>query len=63
MAHIQLPEDQPGIVGPLAFGPETAKPLLELTETLLRGPNTLTPNGKQLADHGYTASTAKLVGA
>jgi hypothetical protein len=38
MAHIQLPEGLPGIVGPLAFSPHTAKPLLELAETLLRGP-------------------------
>src|SRR5271154_7200428 len=41
MAHIQLPEGMPGIVGPLAFSPETAKPLLELAEVLLRAPNTL----------------------
>ncbi len=41
MAHIQLPEGLPGIVGPLAFSPETAKPLLELAEILLRSPNTL----------------------
>jgi uncharacterized peroxidase-related enzyme len=42
MAHIQLPEGLPGILGPLAISPETAKPLLELAEVLLRGPNTLT---------------------
>jgi uncharacterized peroxidase-related enzyme len=41
MAHIQLPEGLPGIVGLLAFNPSTAKPLLELAETLLRWPNTL----------------------
>src|SRR5271170_800204 len=41
MAYIQLPEGMPGIVGPLAFSPETAKPLLELAEVLLRAPNTL----------------------
>src|SRR5271170_140176 len=41
MAHIQLPEGLPGIVGLLAFNPSTAKPVLELAETLLRGPNTL----------------------
>lgn len=29
MAHIQLPEGLPGIIGPLAFSPDTAKPLLE----------------------------------
>lgn len=48
MAHIQLPEGLPGIVGPLTFSPSTAKPLLELAETLLRGPNTLTPAEREL---------------
>lgn len=42
MAHIQLPDGTPGIVGPLAFSPETAKPLFEFAEVLLRAPNTLT---------------------
>ncbi len=42
MAHIQLPEGLPGIIGPLTFSPETAQPLLQLAEVLLRGPNTLT---------------------
>lgn len=42
MAHIQLPEGLPGIIGPLAFSTDTARPLVELAETLLRGPNTLT---------------------
>jgi hypothetical protein len=27
MAHIRLPEALPGIVGPLTFSPDTAKPL------------------------------------
>jgi uncharacterized peroxidase-related enzyme len=48
MAHIQLPEGLPGIVGPLAFSPSTAKPLLELAETLLRGPNTLAPAEREM---------------
>jgi hypothetical protein len=30
MAHIKLPEGLPGIRGPMAFRPETAKPLNEL---------------------------------
>jgi uncharacterized peroxidase-related enzyme len=42
MAHIQLSEELPGILGPLTFSPETAPPLLELAEILLRGSNTLT---------------------
>ena len=48
MAHIQLPEGLPGIIGPLAFSPETAKPLLELAEALLRGPNTLTSAEREM---------------
>ena len=48
MAHIQLPEGLPGIVGPLTYSPETARPLLLLAETLLRGPNTLTPAEREM---------------
>jgi uncharacterized peroxidase-related enzyme len=48
MAHISLPEGLPGIRGPLAFRPETAKPLSDLAEALLRGPSTLTPAGREL---------------
>ena len=42
MAHITLPEGMPGIQGPLAYRPETAQPLLQLAEVLLRGDNSLT---------------------
>ena len=35
MAYIDLPKDLPGIRGPMAFRPETAKPLNELAEILL----------------------------
>ena len=48
MPHIALPEDQPGIRGAMAFRPETAKPLNELVEVLLRGPNSLTPGEREL---------------
>src|SRR5690606_19584868 len=41
MAHIALPEGLPGIRGPMAFRPETAKPLNEFAEILLRGDNSL----------------------
>jgi uncharacterized peroxidase-related enzyme len=41
MAHIRLPEGIPGILGPMAFSPQTAKPLNELAEVLLRAPNSL----------------------
>lgn len=42
MSHIPLPEGLPGIRGLLAFRPETAAPMGELAEVLLRGPSTLT---------------------
>jgi uncharacterized peroxidase-related enzyme len=48
MAHIQLPEGLPGILGPLAISPETTKVLLELAEVLLRGPNTLTSAEREI---------------
>jgi uncharacterized peroxidase-related enzyme len=48
MPHIKLPEGIPGIVGPMVYRPETAKPLNELAEILLRGPNTLTPAEREL---------------
>ena len=38
MAHINLPDGIPGILGPMAFSPETAKPLNALAEVLLRAP-------------------------
>ena len=47
MPHISLP-DLPGIRGPMAFRPETAKPLNELVDVLLRGPHTLTPGEREL---------------
>jgi uncharacterized peroxidase-related enzyme len=52
MAHIDLGVDEtafPGIRGPMQFRPETAKPLNELAEVLLRsGPNSLTPGEREL---------------
>lgn len=48
MAHIQLQEGLPGIVGLLNFSPETARPLLALAELLLRGPNTLTSAEREM---------------
>jgi uncharacterized peroxidase-related enzyme len=41
VAHIKLQEGIPGILGPMVFSPETAKPLNTLAEILLRGPNSL----------------------
>jgi len=48
MAHITLPDGLPGIRGPMAFRPETAKPLNELVDVLLRGPHSLTPGEREL---------------
>jgi alkylhydroperoxidase family enzyme len=48
MPHIQLGEGLPGILGPMAFRPETAKPLNELAEILLQGPSTLTRGEREM---------------
>src|ERR1700704_2481100 len=48
MPHIGLPPDLPGIRGPMAFRPETAKPLNELVDVLLRGPHPLSPGEREL---------------
>ena len=49
MAFIKLNnENLPGIVGLLDYRPETAKPLSDLAETLLRGNNTLTSGEREL---------------
>jgi uncharacterized peroxidase-related enzyme len=46
--HITLNSDRPGISGLLVFRPETAGPLSQLAEVLLRGPNTLTRGEREL---------------
>jgi uncharacterized peroxidase-related enzyme len=48
MAHITLPEGLPGIRGPMAFRPETAKPMNALAEVLLRSDNSLTRGEREL---------------
>jgi uncharacterized peroxidase-related enzyme len=48
MAHITLNSDEPGIRGLFRFRPETAQPLNELVEVLLREPNTLTRGEREL---------------
>jgi uncharacterized peroxidase-related enzyme len=48
MPHISLPPELPGITGAFAFRPETAKPMRELAEVLLRGPNTLTSGEREM---------------
>jgi uncharacterized peroxidase-related enzyme len=48
MPHIDLPDGAPGIIGLLQYRPLTAKPLNDLAEVLLRGPNTLTRGEREL---------------
>src|SRR5205814_9439354 len=51
MAHIDLGVDEkqfPGILGPMRYRPETAKPLNELAEVLLRGPHPLSRGEREL---------------
>jgi uncharacterized peroxidase-related enzyme len=48
MPHIQLPDGLPGITSAFAFRPETARPMRELAEILLRGSNTLTSGEREL---------------
>ncbi|HEV2273645.1 MAG TPA: peroxidase-related enzyme [Acidobacteriaceae bacterium] len=54
MAWIELPvapelgREFPGIVGPMTFRPETAAPINELVNLLLRGESTLAPGEREL---------------
>lgn len=48
MPHIPLSPDLPGIRGAMAFRPETARPLNDLVEILLRGPSSLTHGEREL---------------
>ena len=48
MPHIDLPAGLQGIRGPMAFRPETAKPLNELANELLHAPNSLTQGEREL---------------
>jgi uncharacterized peroxidase-related enzyme len=47
MPHIALP-DLPGSRGPMVVRPETAMPINELVDILLRGPHSLTPGEREL---------------
>jgi uncharacterized peroxidase-related enzyme len=55
MPHIALRDGLPGITGPFAFRPETAKPMRTLAEFLLRGPNTLSSADREIIAT-YTSS-------
>jgi uncharacterized peroxidase-related enzyme len=48
MPHIDLPEGVPGIRSALMFRPETAGPLNDLAEVLLRGENSLSRGEREL---------------
>ena len=48
MPHIKLPAGVPGILGGMIYRPEIAGPICELTEIVLRAPNTLTPGEREL---------------
>ena len=48
MSHIALPEGLPGITSAFAYRPDTAKPMRELAEVLLRGSNTLTSGEREM---------------
>ena len=48
MAHIKVPDNLPGILGPMAISPESTKALRELAEVLLRGPNALTSGEREI---------------
>jgi alkylhydroperoxidase family enzyme len=48
MPHIALNSDQPGIRGLLQYRPETARPISELADVLLRGPGSLTRGEREL---------------
>ena len=56
MAHIDLKNDLPGIRGPMAFRPETAKPLNDLAEILLRDDNNTLSRGDRELIGAYVSS-------
>ena len=56
MAHIDLKNDLPGIRGPMAYSPETAKPLNELAEILLRDDNNTLSRGEREMIGAYVSS-------
>ena len=48
MPHIELSTEAPGITGLFEFRPQTARPLCELAEVLLRGDHTLSRGEREL---------------
>jgi uncharacterized peroxidase-related enzyme len=47
MSYIEMP-DAPGIMGPMMFRPQTAKPLFDLAEVLLRGESPLSRGDREV---------------
>ncbi|HEX4832998.1 MAG TPA: peroxidase-related enzyme [Trebonia sp.] len=60
MPHIDLGNDQHGIRSLFEYRPETARPLNQLVEVLLRGPSTLTRGERELIA-SYVSSLNKTV--
>jgi uncharacterized peroxidase-related enzyme len=56
MAHIDLKNELPGIRGPMAFSPETTKPLNALAEVLLRDDNNTLTRGERELIGAYVSS-------
>ncbi|MES2850777.1 MAG: peroxidase-related enzyme [Bacteroidota bacterium] len=56
MAHIDLQNDYPGIRGPMAFSPQTAAPLNNLAEVLLRDENNTLSRGERELIATYVSS-------
>jgi len=56
MAYIDLQNDLPGIRGPMAYRPETAKPLNELAEILLHDDNNTLSRGERELIGAYVSS-------
>jgi uncharacterized peroxidase-related enzyme len=56
MAHIDLGNELPGIRGPMAYSPETAKPLNALAEVLLHDDNNTLSRGEREMIGAYVSS-------
>ncbi|HEX4849392.1 MAG TPA: carboxymuconolactone decarboxylase family protein [Puia sp.] len=56
MAYIKLPEGLPGIRGPMAYSPNTARPLNALAEILLRDDNNTLSRGERELIGAYVSS-------
>lgn len=55
MPHIDLPNDAPGILGPMKKYPDTGRLISKLVEEVLRGPSPLEPGQRELIA-AYTSS-------